>query len=78
MSRAGCQAVGILSEFPASNAFSVQFDSNHYVATLKKGGKVIGTSKVAVSKDGKVTTVDPTATTASGAKEHDLQVYDKK
>ena len=53
-------------------------DANHYVATLKKGGKVIGTSKVAVSKDGKVTTVDATATTASGAKEHDLQVYDKK
>lgn len=52
-------------------------DSNHYVATLKKGGKVIGTSKVAVSKDGKVTTVNAT-TTASGAKEHDLQVYDKK
>ena len=53
-------------------------DSNHYVATLKKGGKVIGTAKVSVSKDGKVTTVDSTGTTASGAKGHDLQVYDKK
>ena len=53
-------------------------DSNHFVATLKKDGKVIGTSKVAVSKDGKVTTVDSTGTTASGAKEHDLQVYDKQ
>jgi hypothetical protein len=31
-----------------------------------------------VSKDGKVTTVDSTGTTASGAKGHDLQVYDKK
>jgi hypothetical protein len=53
-------------------------DSNHYVATQKKGGKDIGTSKVTVSKDGKVTTVDATGTTASGAKSHDVQVYDKQ
>jgi hypothetical protein len=55
-----------------------RIDANHYVATQKKGGKVVGTSKVAVSKDGKVTTVDVTGTTASGAKEHDVQVYDKQ
>ena len=53
-------------------------DSNHYVATLKKGDKVIGTSKVMVSKDGKVTTVDSTGTTAAGVKTHDVQVYDKQ
>jgi hypothetical protein len=53
-------------------------DSNHYVATLKKDGKVVGTSKVTVSKDGKVTTVDATSTTAIGGKEHDMQVYDKQ
>ncbi len=53
-------------------------DSNHFVATLKKGGKDIGTSKVTVSKDGKVTTVESTGTTASGAKSHDVQVYDKQ
>jgi hypothetical protein len=53
-------------------------DSNHFVATLKKGGNDIGTSKVTVSKDGKVTTVDSTGTTASGAKSHDVQVYDKQ
>jgi len=55
-----------------------RLDSNHYVATQKKGGKDIGTSKVTVSKDGKVTTVDATGTTASGAKSHDVQVYDKQ
>jgi hypothetical protein len=55
-----------------------RIDANHYVATQKKGGQVIATSKVAVSKDGKVTTVDVTGTTASGAKEHDVQVYDKQ
>ena len=53
-------------------------DSNHFVATLKKGDKVIGTSKVMVSKDGKVTTVDATGTTAAGVKTHDVQVYDKQ
>jgi len=53
-------------------------DSNHLVATLKKGGKVIGTSKVTVSDDGKVTTVDSTGTTATGAKMHEVQVYDKQ
>jgi hypothetical protein len=53
-------------------------DANHYVATLKKGGKVVGTAKVSVSKDGKVTTVDTTGMTTSGAKGHDLQVYDKQ
>ena len=53
-------------------------DANLYVATLKKAGKVIGTSKVTVSKDGTVTTVDSTGSSASGAKEHDLQVYDKQ
>ena len=55
-----------------------RIDSNHYVATQKKGDKVVATSKVTVSKDGKVTTVDQTGTTASGAKSHDVQVYDKQ
>ena len=55
-----------------------RIDAHHYVATLKKGGKEVGISKVTVSKDGKVTTVDATGTAASGAKEHDVQVYDKQ
>jgi len=55
-----------------------KMDGNNYEATLKKGGKVIGTSKVTVSTDGKVTTVDATSTNAAGAKTHDVQVYDKQ
>ncbi len=55
-----------------------RMDSNHYVATLKKGDKLIGTSKVAVSKNGKVTTVESTGTNADGVKTHDVQVYDKQ
>ena len=53
-------------------------DERHFVASVKKGGKEIGTSKVTVSDDGKTTTVETTGTTASGAKVHDVQVFDKQ
>src|ERR1035437_1726194 len=53
-------------------------DSHHYGATLKKAGKEIGTSKVSVSKDGKVTTVDSTGRNSAGVKTHDVQVFDKQ
>ena len=55
-----------------------RIDSNNFEATLKKGGKVIGTSKVTVSKDGMVTTVESKGTNAAGVKTHDVQVYDKQ
>ena len=53
-------------------------DDHHYTATLKKGDKVVGTSKVTISADGKTSTVDATGVTATGAKSHDVQVYDKQ
>ena len=53
-------------------------DPNTFEASLKKGGNVIGTSKVTVSNDGKVTTVDSNGTDAAGVKGHDVQVYDKQ
>jgi hypothetical protein len=62
----------------ADTIAATRTDADHFVATLKTGGKVIGTSKVTVSKDGKVTTVDSTGVTATGAKTHDVQVYDKQ
>jgi hypothetical protein len=62
----------------ADSISAKRVDANHYVATLKKAGKVIGTSKVTVSADGKVTTVESTGTTADGKPEHDMQVYDKQ
>ena len=62
----------------ADTVAATRTDANHFVATLKKGGKVLGTSKVAISSDGKVTTVDATGTTATGAKMHEVQVYDKQ
>ena len=55
-----------------------RLDPNTFEATLKKGGKVVGTSKVTVSKDGKVTTVESKGTNAAGVKTHDVQVYDKQ
>ena len=62
----------------ADSVSAERTDANHYVATLKKGGKVLGESHVTVSKDGKVTTVDVTGTTAAGVKVHEVQVYDKQ
>ncbi len=62
----------------AETAAIKRIDANHYVATLKKGGKLLGTSKVSISKDGKVATVEATGTNAAGAKTHDVQVYDKQ
>lgn len=62
----------------ADTAAIKRVDANHYVATLKKGGKKLGTSKVSISKDGKVATVDATGTNAAGVKTHDVQVYDKQ
>jgi len=62
----------------ADTIAATRTDSNHFAATLKKGGKVIGTSKVTVSSDGKVTTVDTTGTTETGAKNHDVQIYNKQ
>ncbi len=55
-----------------------RLDANSFEATLKKGGTVIGTSKVTVSKDGKVTTVESKGTNSAGVKTHDVQVFDKQ
>jgi hypothetical protein len=62
----------------ADTISATRTNSNHFVATLKQAGKVVGTSKVSVSKDGATTTVETTGTTKDGAKEHDIQVYDKQ
>jgi hypothetical protein len=62
----------------ADSISAKKIDANNYEATLKKGGKVVGTSKVTVSTDGKATTVDATGANAAGAKTHDVQVYDKQ
>jgi hypothetical protein len=57
---------------------AVKTDATHYVATVKKGGKTMGVSKVSVSSDGKTTTVDASGTNAAGAKTHDVQVWEKQ
>lgn len=53
-------------------------DANHYEATLKKGGKVVGTSTVEISKDGKVTTLMTKAMDAAGKSVSSTSVYDKQ
>jgi hypothetical protein len=52
--------------------------SNTYSAKLKRGGKVVGTSRVVVSKDGKTTTVTGKGTDASGKAASMTAVYDKE
>jgi len=47
-------------------------------ATLKKGGKVVQTSKRAVSKDGKTLTLTTTGTNAKGQTINNVSVFDKR
>jgi hypothetical protein len=51
---------------------------NKAEATLKKGGKQIGTAVATVSKDGKVTTVTTTMKSADGKDVVATSVYDKQ
>jgi hypothetical protein len=46
--------------------------------TRKKGGKVVQTGTIVVSADGKTRTVTAEGTTASGAKLHNVSVYERK
>jgi hypothetical protein len=52
--------------------------SNKFSATLKKDGKIIGTSTSVVSKDGKTVTLTGKGTDASGKAVSSTQVYDKQ
>jgi len=53
-------------------------NADTFVMDTKKGGKVIGTSKGAISKDGKVLTVTSETTMADGTAVHNVAVYEKQ
>ena len=53
-------------------------DANTFEATLKKAGKMVGTSKVVVSADGKTTTLTAKVIDASGKSVTAISVYDKQ
>jgi hypothetical protein len=55
-----------------------RIDTNNFEATLTKGGKVVGSAKTEVSKDGKVTTVTARGATEDGSAMTSTQVYDKQ
>ena len=55
-----------------------QVDSNTAEFTLKKGGKVVGTTSRTVSKDGKTLTSEVKMTTAKGEKSEGAMVFDKQ
>lgn len=47
-------------------------------STLKKGGKVVGTSTRSISEHGKVMTLTSKSTDSKGVQHEDVQVYEKK
>ena len=53
-------------------------DANNFDATLTKAGKVVGTAKSEISKDGKVTTVIAQSTGTDGQALTSTAVYDKQ
>jgi len=53
-------------------------DANHIESTGKKEGKVIGTVKIVVSKDGKVMTMTSKGKNAKGQSINNVLVYDKQ
>ena len=53
-------------------------DANHLDSTLKKGGKVLYTSKVVVSDGGKVMTITSKGTDGSGKAFDNVLVYDRQ
>ncbi len=53
-------------------------DANHIDATEKKGGKMLYTSKVVVSSDGKVMTITSKGKSGSGQPINTVLVYDKQ
>jgi hypothetical protein len=62
----------------ADSISAKRIDSNTFEATSKQGGKVIGTFKVEVSQDGKITTVTSKGTNATGQPTNDVSVYNKQ
>ena len=62
----------------ADSISAMRVGSNSFDATLKQAGKVIGTSKVEVSADGRVTTVTSKGTNATGQATKDVSVYNKQ
>ena len=62
-----------------ADAISIKrIDASTFEATLTKAGKVIGTAKSEISKDGKVTTVTAQGTNAEGQATTSSAVYDKQ
>jgi hypothetical protein len=62
-----------------ADAISIKrIDASTFEATLTKAGKVIGTAKSEISKNGKITTVTAQGTNAEGQATTSSAVYDKQ
>jgi hypothetical protein len=60
------------------DTIAITRSGNTFESTFKKGGKVVGTGKNTVAKDGKVMTYTPKGTNASGQPTSNVIVYDKQ
>jgi ABC-type xylose transport system substrate-binding protein len=64
---------------PNSDTRSVKrIDEHTLELTVKKGGKVVTTGRIAIAADGKSRTLTASGTNASGKKMHSTSVYDKQ
>ncbi len=55
-----------------------RIDPNTTESTVKRGGEVVGTSRLVVSKDGKVMTITAKGTNWDGQPVSDVMVFDKQ
>jgi len=55
-----------------------RINANTTLATLKKAGKVVSTTRTVVSKDGKTTTLNSKGVDANGKPRNVVSVYDKQ
>ena len=69
---------GTTTPFGADHIAIKQLNSHQWKATMKKGGKVVGTSSSTVSHDGKTTTLNSSGTWPDGKQVKILQVFDKQ
>ncbi|HEY7113392.1 MAG TPA: hypothetical protein VIA45_10715 [Thermoanaerobaculia bacterium] len=53
-------------------------DSDNYTMTIKKGGKPVGSGKIAIAPDGKTRTVTTSVMDSMGMKMDNTAVYDKQ
>src|SRR3984957_17510012 len=74
----GSEVTGTGMPYGADHIAVKQLNSHQLSATLKKGGKIVGSSSVTVSHDGKMLTLTSKGTDANGKPVESVSVYEKQ